>query len=123
MSVQDREKAKNKTEVFKSNKWKKEVNQVLLPYTTKTKVTLADIERQLPLTLQNLGLTAAPEAKRLHRLKTILEVLESWSKTSLNICFEGYVSLSVSMDNRSCKAFEKKKQSGKFSNIQIIVIK
>ena len=39
------------------------------------------------------------------------------------ICFEGYVSLSLSMDNRSCKALEKKRQSGKFSNIQIIVIK
>lgn len=57
----------------------------LLPYTTKTKVTLADAERQLSFTLGNLLLPSVPEAKRLHRLKATLQVLERWSKTSQDL--------------------------------------
>jgi len=84
-----------------------------------TEVTLAYAARQLSRTPVPL---ATPEAKRLHRLKTVLRYWGGGVK-HLQIRFEGYANLSVSTDNRSCKALEKKRQSGKFSHVQVIVIK
>lgn len=72
--AQGKRKGMNKTEVFKCNKGQKEVNQVLLPYATKIKVTPATGERQRSIVLGNATLPAIAGAKRRQRLKNTWEV-------------------------------------------------